>query len=213
MKQIRGIAAVEYARKNGLEFLVDEAALRDAESRIQAKPVTLLDIDSLLQKELGESYDPTKVIEGSRSFDFLLQRYGDQWIYMPLEGNHPDEEEDAVLRIYRQRLSSDSPTSSGDIADLATETPPTLSDTGFPSDADIDLLFHAAVRLVNKGVLQSSDRCESNYGNAYFTLPPHVEISMNGVLCDHCQNQNSLSKLVLHTECANKLRDALANVI
>jgi hypothetical protein len=132
---------------------------------------------------------------------------------MPLEGNHPDEEEDAVLRIYRQRLSSDSPSSGGDIADLATENPPTLSDTGFPPDADIDLLFHAAVRLVNKGVLQSSNKSESNYGNTYFTLSPQVEISLNGLLCDRCQKHSSLSKLVLHTECANKLRDALTKAI
>jgi hypothetical protein len=217
MKQIRGIAALEYATKNGLEFLVDEAALRDAESRIQAKPVTLLDIDSLLQTELGESYDPTKVIEGSRSFDFLLQRYGDEWIYMPLEGNHPDEEESAVLRLYRQRLSSDSPSSGGDVVDLATENPPTLSDTGFPPDADVDLLFHAAKRLVSKGLLRSvshaaslSDDIEPNYGNTYFFVPSDVEISLLGVLCEECHAQRDPSRLDLHTECANRLRNALA---
>jgi hypothetical protein len=47
------------------------------------------------------------------------------------------------------------------ISDLATEDPPKLKDTGSPKEADLDLLFHAALRLVEKGMLVVPDQVKS----------------------------------------------------
>lgn len=216
MKKITGAAAVNYANTNGLDFSIDEAFLVEAEGTIRGCPTTIEDIDSLLEEQLGEPYDPTKIIEGSTSHRFLLDRYGDQWIYVPLEGNHPLEEEQAVLQLYEHLLAAEVPRSSGDISDLATEDPPTLKDTGFPKEADLDLLFHAALRLVEKGMLISvpdslpvPDDEEPNYGNTYFLLPPELQISLSGLLCEECTASLSSSTPNLHRQCAHRLSKRL----
>src|SRR6266404_697737 len=220
MKEIRGARAVDYAKRNGLDFSIDEAFMIRAESRIQDRQTTIEDLDSLLEKELGESYDPTKVIEGSRSYEFLLDRYGDGWIYVPLEGKHPLEEERAVLQLYQRNLMAETPRSGGDISDLATEDPPKLENTGFPKDADLDLLFHAALRLVKKGMLVPvadplplPENAEPNYGNTYFLLPTDLEVSLAGVLCDLCSKQISPLSFALHGECALRLKNELAKTL
>jgi hypothetical protein len=220
MKEIRGARALDYARANGLDFSIDEFFLIKAETRIQHRQTTIDDLDSLLEKELGESYDPTKVIEGSSSYEFLLNRYGDGWIYVPLEGNEPLEEERAVMQLYLRNLMAETPRSGGDISDLATENPPKLENTGFPKEADPDLLFHAAIRLVKKGVLVSvtdpvpvPESAEPNYGNTYFVLAANLEVSLNGVLCEICSEQKGLSSFALHRECARRLKDALTNAL
>lgn len=216
MKEIRGAEAVQYANENGLDFSIDEAFLVEAEGKIRYTPATIGDIDSLFEKELGESYDPTKVIEGSPSYKFLLDRYGDQWIYMPLEGNHPLLEEQAVLDLYQRLLTAEIPRSGGDISDLATEDPPILKDTGFPEDSHLDLLFHAALRLVEKGMLIAVpdslpvlDDEEPNYGNTYFLLPADLQGSLSGLLCHECRDSLNCSTLNLHRQCARRLSDAL----
>jgi hypothetical protein len=149
-----------------------------------------------------------------------LDRYGDQWIYIPLEGNHPIQEEQAVLDLYRRLLTAEVPHSGGDISDLATENPPALEDTGFPKDADLDLLFHAALRLVEKGKLISipdqlpvPDDEEPNYGNTYFLLPADLQISLSGLLCEECSASRRSSNLNLHRECAQRLSQRLTNTL
>lgn len=216
MKEIRGTEAVRYANMNGLDFSIDEAFLVEAERQIRGGSATIEDIDSLLQRQLGEPYDPARIIDGSSIYKFLLDRYGDQWIYMPLEGNHPLDEEQAVLGLYQRLLTAKMPRGGGDISDLATEDPPTLVDTGFPEDSHLDLLFHAALRLVEKGMLLAvpdslpvPDDEEPNYGNTYFLLPFDYQVSLLGLLCEECRDSLNASTLNLHQECAQRLSKRL----
>jgi hypothetical protein len=219
VKELRGAAAIRYAKERGLDFLIDESSLAIAEGRLQGKTVTMDDVETLFEAQLGELYDPVRIFEGTKGFHFLVDRYGDDWIYIPIEGNHPLEEEAAVLRLYGRKLNAKQPQGGGDILELASEHPPRLKDTGFPKDADPDLLFQAALRLVEKGILKSiPDRIprqrnvERNYGNTYFFIPPDLEIPLADVLCNHCvlQTEESLS---LHGECARRLRATLTNAL
>jgi len=122
-----------------------------------------------------------RVLEESPIYGFFLNRYGDGWIYLPLEGNHPLEEERAVLQLFHTILAETNPRDGGDILEIASEDPPRLQDTGFPEEAEVDLLFHAARRLADKGLLEAvpnpnprPKNFERNYGNTYFKLPANV---------------------------------------
>ncbi len=219
-KEIRGIQAVEYARTRGLGFLIDELFLTRAESTIQHRAASIDDIDILIEQQTGKEYDPTTVQEGSSTYDFFLNRYGDGWIYVPLEGNHPLEEERAVLQLFQNMLAQKDPRSGGDILEIASENPPQLQDTGFPKVAEVYLLFHAALRLVNKGLLAAvpdpkplPKTVSRNYGNTYFLLPTELSISLPQLLCDQCLGPVSSTSLKLHHMCAQKLRDALSNAL
>jgi hypothetical protein len=130
VKELRGAVAIRYAKERGLDFLIDENSLAKAEARLQRKTVTMDDVEALFEAQLGELYDPVSIFEGTKGFHFLVDRYGDDWIYIPIEGNHPLEEEAAVLRLYRRKLNDKQPQGGGDILELATEHPPRLRDTG-----------------------------------------------------------------------------------
>jgi hypothetical protein len=217
LKDIRGAEALKYAETNGLNYSIDERFLIRAESSMRGKPVSMNAIESLIEEEVGEPYDSTNIFPESSTFKFLLNRYGEGWIYVALEGNHPEEEEAAVLRLFRQLLNAKEPSNGGDILDLATQNPPRLRDTGFPKDADADLLFHAARRLVNLGVLESIPDpeplprdAEPNYGNTYFLIPTDFQLSLAGLLCQHCVTRLRATSLELHAECARRLKTALA---
>ncbi len=100
--------------------------------------------------------------------------------------------------------------------DLATQNPPRLRDTGFPRDADVDLLFHAAVRLVKRGILESipdpkprHKNAEPNYGKTLFLIPCDLQIPLPGLLCSYCLAQLNSPSLALHDECARRLKTAL----
>jgi hypothetical protein len=218
VKDIRGAAAIHYAEETGLNFSVDEDLLAKAEGALQGKKGSMDDVEAVFEEQLGESYDPTNIFEGTRGFKFLVDRYGEDWIYVPIEGNHPLDEEAAVLRLYERRLEDKAPQGGGEILDLATENPPRLKNTGFPENADLDLLFHAAQRLVGKGILKSipdqisrHKNVGRNYGNTYFFIPPDLEISLAGVLCNHCILQTGKS-LTLHLQCARRLKAVLNQV-
>jgi len=219
-KEIRGIQAVEYARTRGLGFLIDEPFLTRAETTIQHRPASIDDIDILLEQQTGEEYDPTKVQEGTSTYDFFLNRYGDGWIYVPLESNHPLEDERAVLSLFHNLLTTDNPRSGGDILEIASGNPPQLQDTGFPAVADAALLFHAALRLVDKRLLEAvpdpkplPKNAFRNYGNTYFILPTELSISLPGLLCERCLGHRISTSLKLHHMCARKLNDALSNAL
>lgn len=219
MKDIRGAAAIRYAREAGLNFSIDEDLLAKAEGKLQEKEGSMEDVEAIFEEQFDEPYDPTKVFEGIKIFNVLIDRYGYEWIYVPIEGNHPLEEEAAVLRLYERKLEGKSPQGGGDILELATENPPRLKNTGFPKNADLNLLFHAARRLVEKGILKSiPDRIprhknvERNYGNTYFFIPPNLDVSLIGVLCNHCRLQTG-SSLTLHHQCARRLKATLTQVL
>jgi len=102
VRQLRGIKALEYTRARGLFFCVDEALLVESESRLRGHQVSMTKIENMLGERLGEAFDPSTVVEGSNSFDFLVERYGHEWVYVPLEGNHPAQEEQALLKLFQQ---------------------------------------------------------------------------------------------------------------
>jgi len=220
VKELRGAAAIRYAKETGLDFSIDENSLVKAESKLQGNKVTMDDVEALFEAQLGELYDPVSIFEGTKGFHFLVDRYGNDWIYVPIEGNHPLEEEAAVLRLYRRKLNDKEPQGGGDILELATEHPPRLKDTGFPKGADPDLLFHAALRLVEKGILRSiPDRIPRqrdvvrNYGNTYFFIPPDFQVSILELLCNHCIVQVGTSSFGLHRQCARRLKTALITAL
>ena len=90
--------------------------------------------------------------------------------YVPLEGNHPSQEEQALLKLIQRRKTDTDPFGSGDIVDMITQEFPKLEDTGFSKSAPLNLLFHAALRLVEKGSLASIPD-HTYYGNTLFYLP------------------------------------------
>lgn len=87
-----------------------------------------------------------------------------------------------------------------------------FGDTGFPRDADLNLLYHAALRLAGKGALECVEDEEplpaaetAGYGRQRFGLPPDVEVSLTNVLCDRCRREAGKTSMSLHAECARRL--------
>jgi hypothetical protein len=220
MKEICGQEAVRYAEEHGLFFSADEDYMLRTESALLGRPARLNDIDTLFEERLGVCYDPTDLFPEEAGFNLLVERYGYGWICVALEGKHPEEEERVLLGMFRGLLKEKEPSCGGDILDLATEYGPELGDTGFPGWATTNLLFHAALRLVNKGQLESvmdskppSEISTASYGNRLFFLPPDAEIGLSEVLCERCLDGIGHSPVSLHNECAERLRNALSKVI
>jgi hypothetical protein len=173
----------------------------------------------LLKKKLGRRYDPTYISPGGESFNLLVERYGDGWICVPLEGNHPEEEEQIVLDLLRSQLGEEELAGSGDILSLVCEYAPEVRDSGFPSWATTNLLYHAALRLVEYGQLLAEmdtiprkEAVGESYGRRQFFLPPDGTVSLSGVLCPSCRDDVRRSNPGLHRECAGKLKKALVKV-
>src|SRR5437588_1659084 len=211
MKEIRGMEAVRYAEEQGIVFDVDEEFMLRAESAILGRQATPLDIDEVFYEKLDTSYDSTDLFPDGENFELLVARYGDGWIYVPLEGKHPEEEERVVLRMFRGFLKAEEPFSGGDILDLSSTYYPRLKDTGFHKDANPNLLFHAALRLVEKGELEAEmdpnplpEAATRSYGNRRFYMPADFEVSLSGVLCDACSEEFGGSAAYLHGECAER---------
>jgi hypothetical protein len=216
MKEIRGMEAVRYARKQGIFFDADEDYMLRAESGTLGRHATLKDVDNLFAEKLSSCYDPTNLFPDGENFELLVKRYGDQWMYVPLEGNNPEEEERVVFHMFRGFLREDEPFCGGDILNLGSKYNPRLGDTGFPKDANPNLLFHTALRLVEKGKLEAVMDMKplprgvtKSYGNRLFFVPADVEISTTGILCDRCSGEGR-SFSSLHCECAARLIAVLA---
>jgi hypothetical protein len=221
MKQeIRGMDAVRYTEEKGVLFDIDEEFLLEAEGKLLGRTATAEDLHNLFQEKLGRRYDPTGLLPGDVDFNLLVERHGDGWVCVPLEGNHPEQEERAVLDLLRGLLAEEDPAYEGDMLNLATEYSPELTDTGFPSWATVNLLFHAALRLVDRGVLKAvTDRNPTpedegnSYGNRRFFIPADMKVTLSGVLCDRCSDEMQYSSATLHRECVVRLRDVLSEVL
>lgn len=220
MKEIRGAEAVRYAEEQGISFEVDEDFLARKEAELRGRPATMDDVEEVFEQRLGRRYDPSDVFPGDEGFDFLVGRYGDGWIYVAVEGRDPEEEERAVLGMFRRLLEEPEPLCGGDVLEVAGRYGTLLKDTGFPWEAGSSLMFHAALRLVQRGELEAvTDKVPSrqdavkSYGNRLFFVPPDVQIPVAGVLCEECRSRVGSSALSLHRECAGRLVRALAGVL
>lgn len=218
-KEIRGAKAVRYAGRMRILIDIDEDFILRAEGERLGRPATLTDLDDLFEREMGSCYDPTDLLPGGENFDFLVGRYGDGWVYVAVEGNAPAGEERAALRLYRGLLRGEDPFCGGDVLDLATRYAPRLEGTGFPRDANLNLLFHAALRLVRRGLLEADmDRKPrregdwGSYGGRRFFVPADDEVPLEGVMCEQCRDDWGFSSAYLHRECAARLRAALGKV-
>jgi len=217
MKEIRGAAAVRYARELSVFFDIDEELLARAEGEIRERRTSMADVDTLIEEQIGLSYDPAEILPGKPIFDFLINRYGDGWIYVAQEGKDPEAEERVALRMFRRLLGEKEPVSLIDVKGLYGRYSRTrFGDTGFPRDADLNLLFHAALRLAGKGVLECVEDEEplpaaetASYGRRRFGLPPDAEVSLVNVLCDRCRRESVNASMRLHVECARRLRRVL----
>lgn len=216
-KELRGAEALRYSVKEGVLFDFDEGFLLEAEGRALGRTATREDMHQLFRERLGRHYDPIYISPGEESFNLLVERYGDGWICVPLEGNHPEEEEHLVLDLLRRQLGEEEPADGGDILSLVCEYGPELRDSGFPSWATTNLLYHAALRLVAReqllvemDTIPSKEDVGESYGRRQFFLPPDGEISLSGVLCPSCWDEVQRSNPGLHRECAWRLREALA---
>jgi hypothetical protein len=221
MKEIRGAAAVTYARVFNLFFNIDEDFLAEAEEEMREKRTSILDVDELIQEQTGISYDPAEIVPGKLVFDFLINRYGDGWIYVAQEGKDPEAEEKLALRLFRRLLDEPEPVFLADAKELYARryNRARFSDskfTGFPRHADLNLLFHAALRLAGKGMLEAVEDVEplpagetASYGRRRFGILPDVEVSMVNVLCDRCRRECGQTSLSLHHECARRLSQVL----
>lgn len=217
MKQIRGKAAVAYAEENGIDFDIDEEFIARSEGAILGGPASLADVDRLFEERLGAPYDPGDILPGEKAFDFMVARYGDGWIYVPVEGADPEGEERAALGLFRRPLKEKTPRPGGDTMGLFLKYKPRLRRTDFPRAADLNLLFHAALRLSAKGLLLSLEDTVvgggvESYGNRRFFVPPDAEVALEGVLCAGCLEGRGRPTLSLHVECARRLRKAVAGM-
>jgi hypothetical protein len=214
MKEIRGAKAMRYADENGIDFNVDEGFLTSAEGALLGRRARRADLDELLERKLGCPFDRAELLPGRASFDFLISRHGDGWVYVAVEGANPDEEERVALWLCRRRLKEEKPAPGGDIMDLFYRYRPRLTATGFPADAGLNLVFHAALRLVAKGSLVEERDPPGgevmSYGNRLFFAPPGVEVRLAGVICERCRAGMGPAVMRLHPECARRLRRALA---
>jgi hypothetical protein len=213
--------AVRYGKREGILFNVDEEYLLRAEGELRGRgeAATPHDLEAVFYDNLGHCYDRTDLLPGGENFNFLVGRYGDGWIYVPLKGYDPEREEREALRLLRRPLKQKEPYPGGDLLDLATKYMPRLRDTGFPHEADLNLLFHAALRLAGRGELevvedniQLAPEESGSYGRRQFLLSPDVEVPLENALCDTCQAEYDASLLSLHYECAARLQKALSKV-
>lgn len=219
-KEIRGMKAVRYAGRMHILIDVDEEFILRAEGERLGRRATFRDIDDVFSRETDAGgYDPTDLLPGGENFRFLVGRYGDGWVYVAVEGDAPAREERAVFNLYRGLLKEKEPFCGGDILDLATSRPPRLGRTGFPRDANLNLLFHAALRLVRRGFLEAEadekPRREGDwgsYGGRRFFVPADEEVPLEGVMCELCRDDWGFSSAHLHRECAARLRAALRGV-
>jgi hypothetical protein len=217
MRELRGAQAVNYARDNGIYFDVDRDFLTRAESELTGDQASLIDIDRLLEDRLGRNFDPVEIAQGGDTFDFMVNRYGDGWIYVAMEGDDPEVEEKALLNLFRRLLKEKEPSSGGDVMEILLKYgPPRLHDNGFRREAVLNILFHAALRLSEKGLLVNvSDReplppgRKLSYGRRRFFIPADVQIQIEGVLCDGCRRERLTTQLSLHRECSKRLTKAL----
>lgn len=220
MKEIRGAAAVRYAREMNIYFDIDEDFLAGAEEEMREQRTSMSDVDELIRERTGYSYNPAEIVPGKPIFDFLINRYGDGWIYVALEGKAPEAEEKVALRMYRRLLGEPDAISLIDVKGLYQRYSQTrFGDTGFPRDADLNLLFHAALRLAGKGMLERVEDEEPlpasetvSYGRRRFGLPPDVEVPLANVLCERCRRECRNASMRLHAECARRLRRVLGKI-
>lgn len=221
MKEIRGAAAVRYARELNIFFDIDEDFLAKAEEEMREKRTSILDVDRLIQEQTGLSYDPAEIVPGKLVFDFLINRYGDGWIYVAQEGKDPEAEEKLALRLFRRLLDEPEPVFLADARELYARryNQTRFSDpkfTGVPPHADLNLLFHATLRLAGKGMLEAVEDEEpvpagekASYGRRRFGILPDIEVSMVNVLCERCRRECGQTSLSLHHECARRLKQVL----
>lgn len=219
MKEIRGIDAVRYAEGEGILFNVDQSYLLNAESKLKGQATTLHDIQDIFYEKLGHDYDPIDLHSGGESFNLLIERYGDGWIYVPVMGHNPEREEKEAHRLFRKPLKQKEPYCGGDLLDLASRYRPRLRNTGFPEDAALNLLFHAALRLVEREELEAVEDetplpvgVSRSYGRRRFLVTADVEVSLGSMLCDMCRAEFSSPTLRLHNECSIRLQRVLTKV-
>lgn len=216
MNEIRGAEAVRYAREWNIFFNIDVEFLAEAEEEMREERTSVADVYGLIKERTGIPYDPVEIVPGKPIFDFLINRYGDGWIYVAREGKNPEAEEGVALRMFR-RLLGEEPVSLIDVKGLYGRYSRTrFGNTGFPRHADLNLLFHAAFRLAGKGRLECVEDEKPlptteavSYGGRRFGLPPDVEVSLANVVCDRCRGELGESTVRLHAECARRLRRAL----
>lgn len=219
-KELRGAEALRYSVEEGILFDIDEGFLLEAAGRALGRIATREDIHQLFKVKLGRRYDPTNILPGEESFNLLVECYSDGWICVPLEGNHPEEEEQIVLNLLHRQLGEKEPACGGDILSLVCEYAPEIRDSGFPSWATTNLLYHAALRLVECGQLLADidmiprkEDVGQSYGKRQFFLPPDGTVSLSGVLCPTCWDEVQQSNPALHRDCAERLREALAKFV
>lgn len=220
MKEIRGPEAVRYAGEMGINFNIDKKYLAERESLIRGKRASPVHVYMLLGEKLGREFKLAEVIPGSEVFDLLIKRYAENWAYVALEGDSPETEERVTLRLLRRMLEGQIPAAGADVRELFRRFgQPRLGRTGFPSQADLNLVFHAALRLVGKSVLKvvedpgpARDGRRLNYGRRRFILPPDTGVSLVGVLCEECRVKHDTTILSLHRECATRLRRSLGRL-
>lgn len=217
MKEIRGVRALAYARENGIRFDVDQDYLAEAESHLSGRRAALVDVSLLLEERLGRHFRVDEIAAGGETFDFLINRYGDEWIYVAIEGTNPEAEERVTLQMFRRLLKEPEPVYGTDAKGLLERYGrPRFGETGFAREASLNLLFHAALRLSGRGLLAEVRDPEplpagqiASYGRRSFSLMADLEVSLAGVLCASCRREHLSSFLNLHRECAKRLRKAL----
>jgi hypothetical protein len=73
MKEIRGMKAVRYAKRQGIIFDVDEEFMLRAESATLGRSATPLDIDNVFQDKLGTCDDSTDLFPDGDNFELLIE--------------------------------------------------------------------------------------------------------------------------------------------
>lgn len=217
MKEIRGAEAIRYAREMGIHFDFDGGYLADQESLLRGRRASPVDVYLLIDEKLGYQFEVPELVPGNKAFELLVERYGDAWAYVALEGENPEHEEKVTLRLFHRLLEEPNPAATADVRELFRRFGrPRLGRTGFPDESDVNLVFHAALRLVERGALESVEDPAppragraASYGRRRFILPPDLKVLLVGVLCEECRSGRNLTFFNLHSECARRLRKAL----
>src|ERR1700750_2916402 len=100
MQEILGAGAVRYAKESNIFFDIDEEFLVGAEGEIRERRASMAGVDEMIGEQTGLAYDPAEIVHSKPIFDFLINRYGDCWIYVAQEGKDPEAEERVALRMF-----------------------------------------------------------------------------------------------------------------
>jgi hypothetical protein len=144
----------------------------------------------------------------------LIDALGDEVIYISVESDDPEGDERLVLQLFQMQMEETGYSGSGTDMEFLLEFAKKLGRTY--EEYDENVMFFAAMRLTEKGLLVKEEGRTDYMGNVGFFLPRSVKVEVDAALCESCREwfgDNFTRTGKLHDFCAKRLRRALTEAM